>query len=336
MVVDDDRPTLNLIAGALEDDGYEVIDVTDGLRALETLQARAERPDIILLDLLMPGLNGYEVCKKIKTDPETQMVPVIFISSMNDVDDEAKGFDVGAVDYIHKPISVPVLLRRVQTHLSLVRSQDLEKSYEQSIFMLGEAGHYNDTDTGVHIWRMAAYAGVLAAKAGWPKHLVKRLELASPMHDTGKIGIPDAILKAPRKLTHSEMEVMKRHAEIGFGILSKSDGPIFKMAAQIARHHHEMWNGSGYPCGLAGEAIPEPARIVAVADVFDALTMKRPYKAPWSVDASVAEIVRLSGTHFEPRIVELFVQCLPEVLSIMCKMEDRSVCSGPQPFHISS
>jgi len=177
---------------------------------------------------------------------------------------------------------------------------------------------------------MAAYAGVLALKAGWPASLAARLELAAPMHDTGKIGIPDAILKAPRKLTPDEMEVMKRHTNIGYDILGKSDGPIFKMAAQIALHHHEWWNGAGYPCGLSGEDIPDSARIVAVADVFDALTMKRPYKAPWSVEASVAEISRLAGSHFDPRIVALFLQSLPELLSIKQRMEDADPRSKGQ------
>jgi len=147
MVVEDDRPSRNFLVRVLEEEGHEVIAAKDGMQALERLQSRPDRPEVILLDLIMPDIDGYEICKRIKSNPATQTIPVIFISSMNSVDDEVRGFDAGAVDYIHKPISIPLLSRRVQTHLSLVQTQELEKSYEQSIFMLGEAGHYNDTDT---------------------------------------------------------------------------------------------------------------------------------------------------------------------------------------------
>jgi putative two-component system response regulator len=246
----------------------------------------------------------------------TWEIPVIFVTAMSEVEDEARGFDAGAVDYIQKPVSAPILLRRVDTHLSLVRVHELEESQRQAVFMLGEAEHYNDTDTGAHIWRMAAYAGALASAAGWPGDLVERLELAAPLHDTGKIGIPDAILKAPRELTAEEWGIMQQHAEIGFGILSKSNSKLFAMAAEIAHHHHEKWDGSGYPDGLAGDAIPEVARIVALADVFDALMTKRPYKEPWSIEDTLAEIRKGAGSHFEPRLVDLFEKILPQLLRI--------------------
>lgn len=320
LLVDDEPNNLQVLRQILKDK-YQLMFVNNGEKALEA--AHKHRPDLILLDIMMPGLNGFEVCQQLKAMPATAEIPVIFVTAMSDVEDEIKGFDVGAVDYIQKPVSAPIVLRRVQTHLSLVRVQELEDSQKEAIFMLGEAGHYNDTDTGVHIWRMAAYARALAQAAGWPQYLAERLELAAPMHDTGKIGTPDSILKAPRKLTAEEWEIMKQHAQIGCDIMSKSDAPLFAMAAEIARGHHEKWDGSGYPQGLSGTAIPESARIVAIADVFDALTMKRPYKEPWSIEDSMAEIRKGAGNHFEPRLVALFETILPEIFQIKEKWAER-------------
>jgi putative two-component system response regulator len=319
----DDEPNNLRVLGQILRDRYELAFACSGEEAIEAAAEHA--PDLILLDIMMPGMNGYEVCDKLKACPSTREIPVIFVTAMGEVEDEARGFDAGAVDYIQKPVSAPILLRRVETHLSLVRVHELEESHRQALFMLGEAGHYNDTDTGSHIWRMAAYACALAAAAGWPDHLVERLELAAPLHDTGKIGTPDAILKAPRKLTEEEWGIMRQHAEIGFGILSKSNSKIFAMAAEIAHHHHEKWDGSGYPDGLAGDTIPEVARIVALADVFDALTTKRPYKEPWSIEESLAEIRKGAGSHFEPRLVDLFEKILPELLRIKDTWSEKEV-----------
>jgi putative two-component system response regulator len=302
-------------------DHYQLIFAPTGEKAVEA--AIAHLPDLVLLDVMMPGMNGYEVCETLKKNPLTREIPVIFVTAMSEIEDEARGFDAGAVDYIQKPVSAPILLRRVETHLSLVRVNELEKSQRQAVFMLGDAGHYNDNDTGVHIWRMAAYARALAAASGWSDELMERLELAAPMHDTGKIGIPHEILKAPRKLTIDEWAVMKQHTSIGAHILNNADCKIFTMAVEIAHYHHEKWDGSGYPDGLKGTEIPESARIVALADVFDALTMKRPYKAAWTIEDSVAEIRKGSGTHFEPRLVELFERVLPELLRIRSEWANR-------------
>jgi putative two-component system response regulator len=313
LAVDDEPNNLQVLRQILKEH-YQVIFANSGEKALEA--AAKHQPSLILLDIMMPAMDGYEVCKRLKADPATKDIPVIFVTAMGEEESEVKGFDVGGVDYIQKPVSAPLVLRRVQTHLSLVRAQELEASQRGAISMLGKAGHYNDTDTGVHVWRMAAYARALAEAAGWTKSTADYLELSAPMHDTGKIGIPDSILKAPRKLTPEEWEIMKTHAEIGWTIVSLSDTPLFRMAAEIALHHHEKWDGSGYPKGLAGDAIPESARIVALADVFDALTMSRPYKEPWTVAEAVDEIKRGAGSHFEPRLVELFEKILPEILRI--------------------
>jgi putative two-component system response regulator len=320
LLVDDEPNNLQVLKQILKEH-YQLIFATNGEKALEAAAKHA--PDLVLLDIMMPGMNGYEVCEKIKGYPTTMHIPVIFVTAMSEVEDEARGFDVGAVDYIQKPVSGPIVLRRVQTHLSLVRAKELEENQRAAIFMLGEAGHYNDTDTGEHIWRMSAYARALAEAVGWSSELAERLELAAPMHDTGKIGIPDTILKAPRKLTSEEWVVMKTHTEIGSRILNMSHNPIFSMAADVALYHHEKWDGSGYPMGLSGESISECARIVAIADVFDALTMKRPYKEAWPVEKSITEIKNGSGKHFEPRLVDAFCNIIPKLLKIKERWDSK-------------
>ena len=272
---------------------------------------------------MMPELNGYEVCRQLKADRELAKTPVIFVTTMSEKENEKKGFDVGAVDYITKPISPSTVLSRVRTHLSLVRMQEMEEQVKSSIYMLGEAGHYNDTDTGVHIWRMASYAGALAEAAGWSNEEADLLRLAAPLHDTGKIGIPDAILKAPRKLTADEWTEMKKHTTIGQSILSKSNTPIFQMAAVVSLSHHEKWNGEGYPEAISGEAIPESARIVAIADVFDALTMVRPYKEAWSTEDAMAEIRKSSGSHFDPKLVDLFFDIEDKIYNLKAEWDAK-------------
>jgi putative two-component system response regulator len=334
LIVDDEPNNLQVLRQILKD-RYTLLFATSGEKALQAVAEHA--PNLILLDVMMPGMNGLEVCRRLKDNPASAEIPVIFVTAMADVEDEAQGFDAGAVDYIAKPVSAPLVLRRVQTHLSLVRAKALEDSQKAAIFMLGEAGHYNDTDTGVHIWRMSAYARALAEAAGWPSERAEWLELAAPMHDTGKIGIPDSILKAPRKLTEEEWRIMKTHTLIGADILAKSPTPVFVMAAEIALHHHEKWDGSGYPAKLVGEAIPESARLVAIADVFDALTMERPYKAAWSVEDAAAEIQRGAGGHFEPRLVALFMEILPTVLRIKQEWDAEEKRSGKsQVVHAKS
>ena len=313
LIVDDEPNNLQLLRQVLKGK-FQLIFANCGLKALSAAQQHL--PDLILLDIMMPDLSGYEVCEKLKSNPVTKDIPVIFVTAMSDVDDETKGFDVGAVDYIQKPISGAIVLRRVQTHLSLVKVNELEKVQKDTVFMLGEAGHYNDNDTGAHIWRMAAYSRALASAAGWSDEMAELMELAAPMHDTGKIGIPDEILKAPRKLTPEEWVIMKQHTQIGADILNKSDSKLINLASEIALSHHEKWDGSGYPNNLVGEAIPESGRIVAITDVFDALSMKRPYKDAWPLESVIEEIVKNAGSAFDPRLVDIFQQILPQILEI--------------------
>lgn len=320
LIVDDEPRNLAALEQILSDD-YPLVFARNGAEAITAALKHA--PILILLDIEMPDMNGYTVCRQLKADPRTENIPVIFVSGLAEVGDEATGFEVGAVDYIIKPVSPVIVSARVRTQLSLVRVTELEASYRAAIDMLGEAGHYNDTDTGVHIWRMAAYSRLLARAVGWDDKQAALLEMAAPMHDTGKIGIPHSILKKPGKLDAQEWVVMKTHSKIGHDILSRSRAQIFQMAADIALRHHERWDGSGYPDGLAGEAIPESARIVALADVFDALTMKRPYKEAWPIEQVIATMTESSGSHFEPRLVEVFISILPQILDVQATWASR-------------
>lgn len=332
LIVDDEAANIALLKEILIED-YTVYIAKDGAKAIEV--ARRNLPDLILLDIMMPGMDGFETCRQLKQDPDTRYIPVIFVTAMSDIKDEAEGFSVGAADYIAKPVRAPIVRVRVRTQLSLRNltcrlTETVQQSVRQfdrvlrsSIQMLGDAGHYNDTDTGLHIWRMAAYARHLARLAGWGEEDCQLLEMAAPMHDTGKIAIPDSILKKPGKLTPEEWEIMKTHSTAGADILSRSDTALFVLAAEIAASHHEKWDGSGYPAGLAGNKIPESGRIVALADVFDALTMRRPYKDAWPIDKTMDTIREGKGSHFDPALVDLFVEHLDDFLEIQARWQKQ-------------
>jgi putative two-component system response regulator len=320
LCVDDDPSNLGLMRAVLQVD-YKLAFARSGAAALEACERH--QPSLVLLDVQMPDMDGLQVARAIKARKETEHTPIIFVTSRSGVVDEEAGFSAGAVDYIAKPISPAILRARVRSHLSLVRSTALEASYRAAIFMLGEAGHYNDTDTGNHIWRMAAYSRLLALAVGWAPDQAALLELAAPMHDMGKIGIPDGILKKPGPLSDEEWVTMRTHTTIGRDILGKGAGPVFQLATTIAHSHHERWDGSGYPCGLRGDAIPEAARLVAVADVFDALTMKRPYKGPWPVEQVIENLMQGIDKHLEGRLVRAFVHILPAVLQEKARWDSR-------------
>lgn len=326
LIVDDEPINIKLLSKILQAQ-YSIRIATRGEEALERALIEP-KPEVILLDVMMPGMDGYTVCRKLKSSPDTSNIPIIFITAKSEIEDEAEGFESGAVDYINKPVSKSLVLARVKTHITLAdrvksyeriifkRTQELKNNQRAAISMLGEAGHYNDNDTGVHIWRMAAYAKEIAQVLDWPVKKADMLLQAATLHDTGKIGIPDSILKAPRKLNSDEWEVMKSHTTIGFSILSKSKSKLFSMASEIALYHHERWDGTGYPEGLKGAKIPQSARIVAVADVFDALTMKRSYKREWAAEEAFNEIVKEKGTHFDPAVVDAFVSIFDKIKEI--------------------
>ncbi len=313
LLVDDEPTNLQVLRQILQDD-YRLLFAKDGDKALE-LAAR-ERPDLILLDVMMPGMTGYEVCTALKQAAATQATPVIFVTALADVEDEARGFEVGAVDYITKPISPSIVRARVRTHLSLVRVDELKQTRLQIVQRLGLAAEYKDNETGLHVIRMSHYSKVLALAAGFSELAADDLLNAAPMHDVGKIGIPDAILQKNGKLDVEEWQVMRQHAQIGADIIGEHESGLLQMARSIALTHHEKWDGSGYPNGLKGEEIPLAGRIVAIADVFDALTSVRPYKAAWTVEDALDLLRRESGKHFDAQLVELFLGCMPEILAI--------------------
>ncbi len=324
LVVDDNRMNIDLMIDLLKDD-FELLAALNGEAALEIIQNTL--PDIILLDIMMPDMDGYEVCKRLKSEERTNKIPVIFITAKAQIEDEAKGLKYGAVDYITKPISPPIVKARIATHLSLAQQQrsceaqivkqiaEISKGQKDAVFMLGKAGHFNDDDTGNHIWRMADYAKALAKAVGWSVKEQNMLQLAAAMHDSGKIGISDSILKKPGKLDEDEWITMRKHTEFGHQVLSIADSPLFLMASEVALHHHERWAGGGYPADLQGEDIPEAARIVALADVFDALTIKRPYKKAWPIEKAM-EYIGNSDGHFEPRLAKLFLSIESEIRAI--------------------
>ncbi|MEH6567634.1 MAG: HD domain-containing phosphohydrolase [Halioglobus sp.] len=332
LVVDDTPENIDLLVAILKDD-YKVKAARNGEQGLKIARLPIA-PDLILLDIMMPGIDGFEVCKKLKEDPTTCDIPVIFVTAKISTEDEIHGFGLGAVDYITKPISPPVVQARVKTHIALhdqnrelgrqVREQTrtINDTRLKIIQRLGRAAEYKDDNTGMHVIRMSHYSRVLGLAAGMSESMADMLLDASPMHDIGKIGIPDRILQKTEALNDEEWAIMHTHTQMGTTIIGDDDSELLKMASQVAASHHECWDGSGYPMGLSGEAIPLVGRIVAIADVFDALTSKRPYKEAWTVEDSIAHIQNQSGKQFDPKLVPLFIENLEKILQLMDQFTD--------------
>ena len=329
LCVDDDPIQLGLLRDTLQKD-YKLVFVPNGAEALVAVQKH--KPDLILLDIQMPDMNGFQVAQKLKADPKTVHIPIIFISSLIEELYENRGFDLGCVDYITKPIFPRIVRARVRTHLSLARTSRLEASYRETICILGIAGHYNDNNTEAHIWRVAAYSHLLAQTIGWNEDRTKLMEMAALMHDTGKMGISDMILQKPDKLNAKEWDIMKQHSRIGYDILSKISTPLFQLAAEIALNHHERWDGSGYPNGLVGEEIPESARIVAIADVFDTLSMPLSYKKAWSMESIFLTIQESAGSQFDKKLVTAFMDILPQILELKTKCDSHPLPEIFMPY----
>ena len=331
LVVEDSPASLALLSEMLLKADYTVRQAASGDLALWT--ARLQVPDLILLDVNMPGMSGFEVCQHLKADRHTADVPVIFLSALHETESKVHGFRVGGVDYISKPFQPEEVLVRVHTHMKLSRLQK-EREVErqrvvcqatllaeevrkataaivererETVLVLSRAGEFRDGETGSHLRRMSNYSRLIAANLDFAADYVDLIFAASPMHDIGKIGIPDDILLKPGALTAQEWKIMARHPLIGWDILRDSESPLLKMAAEIALNHHEKWNGSGYPNGLAGTDIPLPGRICALADVFDALTTRRPYKQPWTIPEALGHILSSRGSHFDPACVDAFL-----------------------------
>lgn len=323
LIVDDFKTNVEYLRDFLELE-YRVLGAYSGEEALAV--AQTEKPDIILLDVMMPGMDGYEVCRRIKADARTKAIPVVFVTALGDERDEAAAFEAGGSDFLTKPVKRIVVQKRVRTQLERLdqmrrleeevtkRTGEIEETRQQIIQCLGRAAEYRDNETGNHVIRMSLFSERIALAYGLEAQEARRYLAATPMHDVGKIGIRDSILLKPGRLDEGEMAEMKRHCEIGEKILGEASSPLLTLAALCAKTHHEHWNGKGYPCGLSGEEIPIVGRITAVADVFDALTSKRPYKEPWPIARAAAEIQNGAGTQFDPAVVEAFAKALQEIL----------------------
>nr|WP_315427157.1 HD domain-containing phosphohydrolase [uncultured Albidiferax sp.] len=334
LVVDDEPANLKLLEKLLTSQGYPAPALVQDSR--ETLQRYQQlRPDLILLDINMPHLDGYQIMEQLKALDDPLLPPIVVLTAQLGREHMVKALALGARDFVGKPFDRVELLMRVRNLLDAhrahrllhdqkaaleemvrARTEDLNRTRLQVVHRLGRAAEYRDNETGLHTIRMSHYAARLAHSLGWSATDCELLLHASPMHDVGKIGIPDAVLLKPGKFELHEWEIMKTHAEIGAHILDDSDSDLLQLASTIARSHHEKWDGSGYPRGLAGEAIPLAGRIVAVADVFDALTSRRPYKEAWPVEEAVQQIRDGAGSHFDPMVVAHFQQCLPDILAI--------------------
>jgi putative two-component system response regulator len=341
LVVDDNQTNIDVIEATLDSADYAQI--TSVTQPLDLMQLLAEKPfDLVLLDINMPIMDGFAVLSLIEQMLEpAKRPPVIMLTAQADEDSRVKALQGGASDYITKPFNRIELLKRVEIHLQnhhakrmltsenhlleervKERTQALENAKLEMIYRLGRAAEYRDNETGNHVKRVSLIAELIAKQIGQDLSYCHLIKIASPMHDIGKIGVSDTILLKPGKLTDEEFSLMQDHVKIGAEILSNSDSPLLELAYEIALTHHEKFNGKGYPHGLAGEAIPLSGRIVAVADVFDALTSTRPYKQAWPIEKAVSLIQSEKGQHFDPKIVDAFLAVLPEISVIASQYHD--------------
>ena len=346
MLVDDTPENLKFLENMLQNYGYNTTAFPSGAMALRA--AERTPPDLILLDIMMPEMDGFEVCHKLKEDEKLKEIPVIFISALDNTTDKVRAFSEGGVDYVTKPFQQEEVLSRIRTHLNLRRSQqelqkyslhleelvdekvkEISESQVATIHALSSLAEYRDDDTGQHIKRTQVFCKLLAEQLqDNPKcsdritdSFVYNIYCAAPLHDIGKVGIADDILLKPGKLTDEEFEIMKGHVMIGVKTLQsvQKDYPnneFINIGVNLTRAHHEKWDGSGYPDGVAGEDIPLCGRIMAVVDVYDALRSKRPYKEPFTHEKAVEIIQKDSGTHFDPDMVEAFMSVEKEFARI--------------------
>jgi putative two-component system response regulator len=354
MVVDDVPLNLKLLQEMLQSKGYRVLTFPSGKLALHA--ATVNRPDLILLDINMPEMDGFEVCARLKTDDRLKEIPVLFISALTEMANKINAFAVGGVDYVTKPFQIEEVLARTRTHLHLRKLQidlkqsnlhlearvqeqvrEISDSQRATIIALAKLAECRDDDTGAHVERTQTFCRVLTetlrANSRYAdcidQNFVTNIYYAASLHDIGKVGIPDQILLKPGKHTPEEFAIMKTHTIIGAKALQSVCGnyprnAFLNMGIVIARFHHEKWDGSGYPDGLAGEAIPLPARIMAVADVYDALRSNRPYKTAFTHAASCAMIQEGAGRHFDPAVIAAFQAVEAEFAKIRDQMDDNA------------
>lgn len=334
LAIDDEPTNLKLLEKMLRGEGYGGLVLLDD-PAQAVAAYKIHRPGLILLDLNMPRMDGYAVMEALKALKDPLLPPIIVLTAQSSQELMLRAFKAGARDYVTKPFERAELMARVrnlmEAHLAhrfthehqhvlqeIVRERTakLNQVRLQVVRRLGRAAEYRDNETGNHILRMSKISALLAARIGWAAEDCELMLHASPMHDIGKIGIPDQILLKPGKLNAEEWKIMKTHVEIGADILSDSDTDLLVLGRSIALSHHEKWDGSGYPFGLAGEDIPMEGRIVAMADVFDALTSERPYKQAWPVEEAIEYMKSQAGVHFDPALLPMFLNALPEIMRI--------------------
>jgi putative two-component system response regulator len=340
LAVDDEEQWIKLIESSLKELDYHILTARDGVEAL--LMVERELPDVILLDISMPGINGIEVAKSIKKNEKTRLIPIVMLSGLHDVEHRIEAMQAGADDFLSKPVDTQELVTRVKTLLKVKKYNDymhnyqeeLEKEVEEktkeikdtsleTIYYLARASEFRDEETGNHTKRLSKLAASLYYALGRSGDETETIMYAAPMHDVGKIGIPDSILLKPDKLIAKEWEIMQKHTVIGGKILEGSRSKYVKMGHEIAISHHEKWNGSGYPRGLRNDDIPLSGRVTAVVDVFDALTSKRPYRSvPYSVSEAFDIIRNDRGKHFDPRVADAFLSMRKTVAQITDKYEN--------------
>lgn len=338
LTIDDDERLRRSIRVYFEDSGVTVFEANNGKTGLEMFALH--HPDIVLVDLTMPVMDGLEFIERLRLTSPAQ--PVIVISGTGNLQSAVDAVHMGVWDFVTKPILNMAALEhtvrrcierarlkqeneKYRLHLEQLvdeRTAELTRTRQQIVERLGRAAEYRDNETGMHIIRMSRYSRLLALKAGMSADEANLLLLAASMHDIGKIGIPDAVLLKPGKLDKSEWEIMTRHVEIGASIIGDDTSELMQMAYTVALMHHEKWDGTGYPNGLAGEEIPLVGRIVAIADVFDALCSERPYKLAWPLDKVLGHMRSDAGQHFDPRLVTLFMEIIPEVQAIQAEFHD--------------
>lgn len=341
LVVDDAPKNIQVVANLLGEDEYDISYATNGTQALGHVEETEF--DLVLLDVMMPGMNGYEVCRFMKQGKRHTDLPVIFITARTDEESIIEAFDAGGQDYITKPFNSAELMARVKTHLKLkafedsqqvlinnamaelkILNKEIVETQKEVIFTMGSIGETRSKETGQHVKRVAEYSRLFALLSGIDEYEADLIAMASPMHDIGKVGIPDSILNKNGRLDAAEFEIMKTHVTIGYDMLKHSDRPIMRTAAIIALEHHEKWDGSGYPKGLSGKDIHLYGRVTALADVFDALGSERCYKKAWP-DEKIFELLKdESGKHFDPALVKMFFDNKERFFEIRSQYKDAT------------
>jgi len=325
LCVDDTPTNLHLVKNVLDKHGYKVTLVESGAEAISYLKSRHNTIDLILLDVMMPGMDGFEVCRILKKSSlKIRRIPVVFLTAVTDIEGMNTGFEVGGVDYITKPFRPQELRMRIQTHLKLryYEERKLEQTELELVYMMSTLADKHCEETSGHVERVSEYSRLLARLLGYGEEQAELIKRASAMHDIGKVTTPDHILHKPSKHTDDEFEIMKEHAQAGYEILHKSKLPMMQVASIIAHQHHEKWDGSGYPRGLQGQDIHILGRIVALADVLDALSSSRKYKKGWDLEDIFSFLKSQSGKHFDPRLVNLFMDNFGMFLEIRDKYAD--------------